>query len=236
MSTTLNIELTVGKIYRFRFVSDFVTLGYDVSRLGSGIYRVVQILDHDEMYAIGKAKLIDTFLAVSKTKEQFAAAEAGFLPDKYFKLQSMNDEFVYYYFPESLIIEHPEVRISEYAQVMLSVDLGTFNDPTVIDTCATAINDMLAYNFGIGTLSTDNSQTILAHRTAQALGNVETVIYRTLWMGDDEYETIQADRETVRSKVLNYMSECARLTAEKAVLQSKIDALEAIIIAAQPQS
>lgn len=217
--STLAITLAVGNIYRFKFITEFNRIGYDAEVLGSGLYRVVQIMNKDEIYEIGESVLIEMYKAAKNLSEEnakvaYTADKETFFNGRYFKLQAINNPFLYYYVPEAIIVEHPNVRVSNYAKLALMIDLGVTKDPALLASISETINEVLAPTYGITVSPTP-------------------MVHRYMYLTDEEYEAIQAERDATRQAVTNYKTECERLTAELAVANGKIASLEAIVVAAQ---
>lgn len=198
--------LNIGTTYRITFDEGFTDV--------NGIYKVLQIVNHDKLLELGIDLVSTLYLAVNKTQEDYNTDLPNYIDGFYYELKNLLDTSITYFVPEYIISVMPEVNISEYKKLILAVNIGTFVNEDDLPTVITAIEDLLETNHGI-----------------EATSNL--LSYDTVWLSDDEYAAIEANREAIKIGATNYYSETVRLTSEVAILNAKIEALENIIISLQ---
>jgi len=198
--------LNIDSIYKITFDEGFTDI--------NGIYKVLQIINHDKLLELEIDLVATLYAAVSKTQDDYDEDKATYITGLYYQIVDVTDEAISYYVPASIISLMPDMNVNEYQKIVIAFDIGTFNDSEELATINTTIKDILTANHGITTTP-------------------QLMTYDKLWLTDTEYAVITDARTAAKTGATNYYSEAVRLELEVAKRDAKITALENIIIALQ---
>lgn len=182
--------LMINRVYQFRFVSDFATLGYQPNIPESdplkGIYRVDRMLTLFDLNTTG----IDLFKSLY---EPLGLSRTLYDKDRYklgntmvYKLTDVTDETFNVYMPLIFIEGTPDNRINQYSNVMMSIDIGTQFDTALLQDIKSIMTDVLRARWGLS-------------------GSVNLGVYKKTWLPETYYTTLVENREEVRKAI--YRSE-----------------------------
>ena len=175
-----------------------------ITAANKGVYQILQILTMSEMLDIGVANLTDLYVKCGSTAEKYNSDYTTFKLDTYpvLKLKNAQDETDIIYVSAFYLFAYPEVQLSQYAKLMLTVNLGTFDDPELYKGVATKIQDILQTEFGFS----DG-------------GAPELMIYDNVWLTTKSYKYIKLARELTKLEAKNYYKMC--LEKDKTISQLK---------------
>lgn len=198
----MNIE--TDKVYLFKFKPGFESL--------DGIYKVTHQLNYEEILEENIDLYKELYEKVNKTRQDLDQDIENYKDDVFFKLEKPGDtvEPFYFYIPETLLNQYPDSNVAEYNKVMMTIDLGLFANPDILTSLITAVSEIISTNQGI---------------TVQPV----LMTYGKQWMLTADYEQLEQNRENAKGNIINYFSECNRLTDELNKAQARIQALEDII-------
>ena len=196
----MHVEL--GWTYKFKFITGFESL--------NNIYTVVKIYSYDEFLAEGLT-LIDLYTSVGKDADDLEndllTEEYNYTTQEIYKLRHPEYYDSVIYVPEGIISEIPNFNIKKYSNVAVAMNLGVYPG----DETFSAIREIMS-----------------EHMESQ-LGYADTADLITIghvWLTDQEYSNLQAEREVNKKNVINYFSECKNLRESNTKLNSIIDNYE----------
>jgi len=198
------ISVLLNSNYRFTFIEDFIAF--------NGVYVVTQIATYTELMNADVDLFTYFYQKLGKTTEQYSTDIGTYKSDRFFKLTDVTDSTNVIIIPESIIASHPEPDIAEYAKLVLSIDLGVVGDTSLLTSLLISVSEVIAASQGI---------------------TIAPVItkYGSQWLSSSEYAAVVAARETKKRAVINYFSECNRLTADAAKKNAKIVSLQKLVAA-----
>lgn len=202
----------LGCAYSFSFRDKFSK--YD------GIYTVSRILTFDETL-LDQIDLSALYVDAGYTAEDYNTEvdtiDSSKYPrvpireDKILKLQSVSDETVTRYIPFTICSTTPNPNIKQYHKLVLSLDLGTYDNMEDIDYITNVIQDTASKALGVSS-------------------TVDMFSYATVWMTEDAYADIQSERDTKKTEIINLFSENNRLRTELDKAKTLITKYETTII------
>lgn len=196
----MHVEL--GWTYKFTFITDFSSL--------NDIYTVVKIYSYDEFLADGLT-LVNLYTSVGKSESDLESdlltEEFNYRSQEIYKLRNPEKYDTVIYVPEGILSEMPSFNIKKYSNVAVAMNLGIYPG----DEELTAVREIMS-----------------EHMSSQ-LGYTETPDLITIghvWLTAEEYAEEQAKREANKKCVINYFSECQRLTESNTHLNGIINNYE----------
>ncbi len=218
MSTTnLSLNLAVGKVYRFKFIAEFSTLGYVEGNIESGIFKLVEITTYAQLVKNEISLYKELFTKVSISEETFKTDyEENVISSPIYKLVNPMDETSILYMPVIYIAQHPDVNVKEYVKLLLSFDIGAVGSEDILSTdigragLSQAVKDHIEDEYGI-------------------VDDPEVIIYRHVWMTETDYQAIADARALAKSVSTNIRSLNRKLQEENNNLKARIAALEETI-------
>lgn len=182
-------SLILGRVYQFRFVNDFISLGYGEidEETGEpdptkGIFRVEKVMSYLDMSVSG----IDLFLNIYKpaglSRELYEADLEKLSSTTVYKLVSVTNPQVVYYMPLMFIDGTPDSTMNLYNKLMLTIDLGVQFDIELISEIKTIIENVLQAKWGL-------------------TGAVEAAIYDKVWLPEAYYAKLLVDRNEVKKTI-----------------------------------
>lgn len=194
----LNVDWT----YRVMFIDLFTEL--------NGTYVVSQIYSYPEIVKeqIDINERLFEALGIDQTQFESRLDEIRIQP--IYKLTSLDYKDLVIYVPECLFKYVPDYNIKNYPKLVLTWQVGIFDDKDQLSAAEQQVTDMTNVMFG-----TEASPFILE------IDNI--------WLTDDEYLEIQNTRKEKQTTVINYFSENKRLLNENAQLKQRLVEYEEII-------
>ena len=182
-----NMNLTIGRVYRFQFVSDFEQLGYrptvEDQPLNSGIYRLDKVLQYLELATSGIDLYANLYQPLAISKDVYNSDLNNLADDIVYKLVDPTDESVVYYMPQSFI-KDSDPSVEKYNKLLLTIDLGIQSDPDKFSEIQSIMEQMFEKMWGI-TPQGDNPLATVA-------------IYDHIWLTTTQMEQIEKAREEVK--------------------------------------
>jgi len=178
--------LMIGRVYQFRFVSDFASLGYqpnleDADPL-KGIYRVDRMITYFELITTGIDLFKTLYEPLGLSKELYDKDFHKLGNTMVYKLTDVTDETSNIYMPLIFIEGTPDSTINSYNKVMLSIDIGAHFDVTLLQDIKNIITDVLKARWGI-------------------TGSANLGVYEKVWLPESYYATLVEDRAEIRKTI-----------------------------------
>lgn len=198
----MHVEL--GWTYKFSFISDFSIL--------DGIYTVVKVYSYEEFLNDGLSLASTLYSVIYKDpKDAEAALEEDLLTKEFnyreqeiYKLRDPEYYDTVIYVPESIILKVPNFNIKKYSNVVVAINLGLYP----------------------GDEDLSSVREIMSEHLSSQLGYMDTPDLITIghkWLSEEDYNAEQANREANKKNVINYFSECTRLSNINSQLSSTIE-------------
>lgn len=201
------VNLAIGKIYRFRFVSEFESLGWipnnTTQPYNAGVYKVDSIMSYYDS-VIGRIDIFTNLYepcGVSKTV--FDSDKKRFADTVIYRLVDPTDESKVYFMPQIFIEGQPDASVLKYNKLMMTVDLGVQpNSNTVsslVDTTHPAVNALNRINEMSSLFKKVLEKEYgLAPTSENPL--VQFSVYGHVWLTDDAFKSIETDRNATMSR------------------------------------
>lgn len=231
-----DFNLSIGKIYRFSFVSDFKQLGYDVAAedqpVNAGIYRLDKVMTYLDMVSNGIDLYANLYQPLKVSKTVYETDLSRLVETTIYRLIDPSDESRVYYMPKIFIKDTPDASVKEHLQKALIVKLGVLgdilgDDYSIIDEVREFIGRLLEKRWGIKVdyTSPDDSAS-----------SIFTNSYGSIWMTDREFDKLDNERKrialdsTIDLVDLFNFDESNIYYKENLKLHGKIAALEQVIV------
>jgi len=158
-TTTPNLE--IGKVYRFRFLSPFQSLGYveDNTRWDvnsdentmptNGVYRVNAINTWLQLLAGGMDVYTSLYVRAGVPRAMYEHDAKYFAETMFYTLQDPNNDDYVIYMPLTFIDGKPDCSVEEYKRLFLQVDMGYFSDELDIGELQDIVTNILLVKYGI---------------------------------------------------------------------------------------
>jgi len=210
------MSITLNKHYKFQFDPT-----RDADAL-NGIYRVDRVLGYNSVVLEEIDIYTSLYKRIGKSEADLEVDLTNYLDDLFYKMTSMFDQSVVWV-PESLIVGYPDPNVREYSRVMLTTDLGVYEDPDTLYHITRIVKDNLKHMLGL--VAEDSEEPI------DARINPHTAVaeYNTVWMSDAEYkdvENLRATKRVVDDNMIDYYEKWKERGDEVKRLQEQITALE----------
>lgn len=198
----------VNTVYQFRFTSGFAAC--------DGIYKVLRVMTFDEMIS-DSINLVDLYTKVGKLEEDYHKDAASLRTDKILKLEDVTNSENVLYIPNSFNLYEPNPDVQVYANLVLAVNLGMFDDPTQIEFAKNTIESIIDKGIGI---------------------KESTLLFSTkdVWMTVSDYKEHVRQRNARKAGLVNLYSETHKLRKALDEANKKIQYYEDKFIALGNQS
>lgn len=223
-----SMNLSVGRVYRFQFVSDFSKLGYEPNIEAEdyspfrGIYRIEKILSYYDVLSAG-IDLYDTLYVANGIPHSVFLSDVESFDDATFYLLTCPAEVdKYFYIPDVLFKTTPVADIDEYDKLMLTIDLGIHSDPDMLSELQDIVQKLLEKKWGIVSLDGESI--------------VKLAAYDKIWLHKSDYLALDNARlDKAKSSLVNLANifcatEDNSMYKELQELKTKLLAYEEIII------
>lgn len=218
MSTTnLSLNLAVGKVYRFKFIAEFASLGHISDNIESGIFQLVEITSYEQLVKNEISLYKELFTKVNISEETFKSDyEENIINVPIYKLVNPRALSEVLYMPVIYISQHPDVNVKQYIKLLLSFAIGVVGGEDILSTdvgragLIQAIKDHIEDEYGI-------------------INNPELGSYGYAWMTETDYQAIADARALAKSMSTNVRSLNRKLQEENNNLKARIAALEETI-------
>ena len=201
---SVSIIPTVGVVYKFTFLDRFTIL--------DGIYRLIKLMTYDEFLEEGGDLLTQVYEPCGLTESDVNDDLETIKASKIMKLKSPETKgSTLLYMPLCFMETTPDHNVQCYYKFGVTAYVGITSDPNTLDEVKNTIIDRCKSMLGI------NPDPAL-------------ITVGEEWLTDSEYQAELERREAVKTGVVNYFSENARLLKENSSLKSKLEAYEEIIV------
>ena len=181
--------LTIGRVFQFRFVSDFFSLGYgpidpetEEPYPLKGLYRVDKIFTFFDLLGTGLDLYKNLYEPLGLSEELYTTDFHKLGNTLIYKLVDVNDESIYYYMPMIFIDGTPNSAVNLYNKVLMSIDIGAQFDNELLKDIKDVMERVLMAKWGL-------------------TGKVNLAVYQKAWMPEDYYNSLVADRSAVKESI-----------------------------------
>lgn len=201
------VNLSIGKIYRFRFAAEFEKLGWipgdKTQPINAGIYKVDSIMSYYDS-VIGRIDLyVNLYEKCGVSKTVFDADKKRFADTVIYRLVDPTDESKIYFMPQIFIEGQPDASVLKYNKLLMMVDLGiqpnsntvseltNTNHPAVaalnrINDMGSLIKKVLEKEYGLAPTETNPL--------------VKFSVYGYSWLTDDGFNSLETDRKATMAR------------------------------------
>lgn len=193
--------LTIGKVYRFAFISTFAQLGWGgVGDLDHGFFRVDKICGYMDLVKSGIDIYANLYKPLNIAKEIFEEDEKSFADVMFYRLTNVYDESQVLYMPATFINGTPSSSVDAYGKYLVTVDLGIHQDIDMLKDLLDDISLLLEAKYGIKREVYAKDENIPVDMTnpdtyEQGPEIIKFVKYDTVYMEVDDYDTIEKGRK-----------------------------------------
>lgn len=193
--------LTIGKVYKFTFVSNFAQLGNQGDGdLDNGFYKVDKICSYLDLVKGGIDIYANLYQPLNLNKEIFVADEEHFNDVIFYKLTDVYNPNRIIYMPSIFIEGTPSSSVDAYGKYLLSIDLGLHQELDMLTDLEDDIKLLLEAKYGIkrAVYQTNNDVPIdMTNPSTYTYGPdiVKFVKYDTVYLEIDDYNTIEKARK-----------------------------------------
>jgi hypothetical protein len=186
------MNLAIGKVYRFKFISDFEVLGYRTNSSGealtnqplnAGVYKLEKVMPYFDLVASGIDLYANLYQIIGLKKEVYESDKARLADSSVYKLSDPTDKSVVIYMPQ-IFIKEADPSVDKYSKVLLTVDLGIHTNPDNLEDMKDVLAKVFEKRYGIKPEVESQSIVTLAE-------------YDHIWLAKSQMEQIEADREYI---------------------------------------
>ena len=220
-----NMNLSIGKVYRFQFVSDFKNLGYiphkENQPLTAGIFKVDKVMSYLDAVASGIDIYANLYQPLGVSKEVFTDDIPRIADSMIYRLVDPVDKSRVYFVPQTFIEGTPDPSVDEYNKMLLTINLGIHSDPDLLSDITSTLTKLFEKMWGI--LPEGNSNL------------VELTTYDHVWLTLDQQRAIDKARKNIAEASAVDLSAIFDLDANNAFylenlrLKGRVGALEEIV-------
>lgn len=195
---------SVGASCLFTFITKFSTL--------NGVYRVRAEITFSDAVASGVDFVSNLYTPAGLSAADFNTDYPTYLSDRVTVLESVTDNTIVHYTPESIFATIPDSTIREYYPLILVVNLGVQKNTQAILPVLDSVEDIIKASLG----TTD---------ALRVVTNPENKIYLT----DSQYQTLVDARAENVSTLVPLSVQLAQEQAMNTFLAAKVAAYENMI-------
>lgn len=195
------MNIVIGDTYGFRFKDGYTAL--------NGIWTVTHGLSWNSLQLEQVDLYESLYKKVGKTQNELESDKADLSVETFYRLENVADKTVIF-IPRSYIIGIPVPDVFLYSKIMLTVDLGLFDDPDKLTTVRNSVGQVLEGLLGV-------------------TSEVNVVKYGEQWMEEGDFEQLVENREAARTGIVNYYSEALKKDTQISQLSARIAVLEDIV-------
>ena len=202
------INLTVGKVYRFRFVSEFEQLGWipgnTTQPINAGVYRVDKVMSYYDMVAGRIDLFVNLYEKCGVSKEVFDDDKKRLADTVIYRLVDPTDESRIFFMPQIFIEGHPDASVLKYNKVLLLIDLGIQPNSETVDKLSEvnpshdavkAITDIS----GLEDLLKQIIEKLYGLKPTEESPLLRLSTYGHVWLTDESFKQLLLHRETVKN-------------------------------------
>lgn len=207
------VNLAIGKIYRFRFASEFSKLGWipgdKTQPIDAGIYKVDSIMSYYDA-VIGRIDLfVNLYEPCGVSKSVFDDDKKRLANTTIYRLVDPNDISKIYFMPAIFIEGQPDASVLRYNKLLLMIDLGIQPNSETVKTLMNDVNktshpavDSLNTLSGMGDLLKKVLEKEYGLIPTESNPLIKFSVYGETWLTDESYKSIEADRATIKARSL----------------------------------
>jgi len=194
----------VGATCLYTFTSSFATL--------NGVYRTRAETTFLDAVASGVDFVSNLYTPAGLSRTQYNADYSSYQSDMVAVIESVTNNSLVYYVPESILATVPDPTIKEYYPLILVANLGVQQNPQVVLPLIDAVKDKIQATLG----TTD---------PVRVVTNPENKVYLT----DSQYETLVAARAANIQALSPLSVQLQAANTQIAYLAAKVASYEALI-------
>lgn len=207
------VNLAIGKIYRFRFASEFSKLGWipgDTTQpIDAGIYKVDSIMSYYDA-VIGRIDLfVNLYEPCGVSKSVFDDDKKRLANTTIYRLVDPNDISKIYFMPAIFIEGQPDASVLRYNKLLLMIDLGIQPNSETVKTLMNDVNktshpavDSLNNLSGMSELLKKVLEKEYGLIPTESNPLIKFSVYGETWLTDETYKSIEADRDSIKVRSL----------------------------------
>lgn len=201
-------DIELNRIYRFTFVSDFAQLGYQGDGSQTGIYKVSGKYTYLDILGSTQIDIwTDLYEKYGVSEAQYKEDEKKFPLSTWYRLSNPSDTTQEFFVPDCLMKYLPEANIASYDMLLLAVKLGAIKDPALVTEITGKVSDLLEAEYGIQE-------------------EVTLTRYREIFLSEDEYQALEAQRLENKTGSTNYIATINQLSQSLTNARAQIVTLE----------
>jgi hypothetical protein len=198
----------VGSTCLFTFSIRFSTL--------NGAYRIRAQTTFQDALTSGINFVNHLYIPAGLSQADFDADYRQYISDGIAVLESVKDNNVIYYVPESLFLTIPDPTIKEYLPLILVAELGVFENTQVIYPVLDQINDLMQSGLGVANglriLTNPQNKAYLTQSQYQIIQDARDANIKTLVPLSVQVKTLQEEKAYLATLCAEYEAVIARLS------------------------
>lgn len=192
-----NMNLSVGRVYRFQFVSDFEVIGYKKNPDGSeieglplnaGIFKLEKVMPYFDLVAAGIDLYANLYQRLGIKKDVYASDQTRLTDSLVYKLSDPTDSSIIIYMPQ-IFIKDADPSVDKYSKVLLTIDLGIHADLTQLSDMESILKQVFEKKYGIVPEPSEDPD------KQNAL--VELTEYDHIWLATSQMDKIEEERRNI---------------------------------------
>ena len=182
-----NMNLSIGKVYRFQFVSDFKKLGYipyktDQS-ISAGIFKVDKVMTYLDTVASGIDIYANLYQPLGVSKDVYTSDIPRISDSMVYRLVDPVDKSRVFFVPQTFIEGTPDPSVDKYNKLLLTINLGVQGDPDMMSEISFMLTQLFEKMWGI--------------QPEGASSLVELTTYDNIWLAIDQKRAIDTARKNI---------------------------------------
>ena len=182
-----NMNLSIGKVYRFQFVSDFKKLGYvpykEDQPITAGIFKVDKVMTYLDTVASGIDIYANLYQPLNVPKEVYQSDIQYIADSMVYRLVDPVDKSRVFFVPQPFIEGTPDPSVDMYNKMLLTINIGIHGDPDLLSDISSTLTQLFEKMWGI----TPEGNSKL----------VELTTYDHVWLALDQKRAIDTARKNI---------------------------------------
>lgn len=182
-----NMNLSIGKVYRFQFVSDFKKLGYipydNDQPINAGVFKVDKVMSYLDAVASGIDIYANLYQPLNVPKEVYTSDIPRISDSMVYRLIDPVDKSRVFFVPQTFIEGTPDPSVDMYNKMLLTINLGIQGDPDMMSEIGSMLTQLFEKMWGIKPEGTSNL--------------VELTTYDHIWLALDQKRAIDTARKNI---------------------------------------
>ena len=194
----------IGSTCLFSLTPKFETL--------NGVYSVTALATFNNL-AVKVNFVDDLYTPAGLTQQDYIQDFSSYQNTTVAVVSPVSDATTTYYFPEPIIAKVPDPTVQKYSRIYLDILIGPFKDTAVLQSLATQIGQMVTNTTGV-----TNPVRVLANPK------------NDVWLTESQYQALETQRQANIKQADSLYTQLQNALALNTTYQSKIAALEEIIL------